>query len=502
MSDNILEIKNLTKTYPGVVALDNVNMNIKRGEVHAIVGENGAGKSTLIKSITGAVEPDHGVIRFDGKDYRHLDPKLSAEIGIGVIYQEFNLVPALSVAENIFLGNYSGNGVTVDFKEMNREAAEAMKKIGVRIPPQKTVYELAVGHQQIVEIMRSLVKDIKLLIMDEPTAPLTTKEVEQLMKIINSLREQGITIIYISHRLEEVFQLADRVSVMRDGEYITTMDVAETNMQELIRYMVGRELQGQFPPREKPVGEEVLRVEGLTGNGVRDISFTLHRGEIFGFAGLLGCGRTETMQLLYGAVKKTGGTVFLNGEEVDIKNTSTALQKGLGLIPEDRKRHGLFLPMTIKWNTSIGCIKKKLLKWGVIVDTKKERDLALEYKSKLKTKAPGIEQTVSNLSGGNQQKVVVSKVLATDAEIMIFDEPTRGIDVGAKQEMYNLIRKLVSEGKSVLLVSSEMEEVLGLSDRIAVLCEGRMMGILEREEFDQERILTLASGFTKEKKGA
>ena len=501
MPDNILEIKNLTKTYPGVVALDDVSMSIRRGEVHAIVGENGAGKSTLIKSITGAVEPDRGVIRFDGKDYRHLDPKLSSEIGIGVIYQEFTLVPALSVAENIFLGNYSGNGMTVDFKEMNKKAAEAMDKIGVRVPPQKSVYELAVGHQQIVEITRSLVKDIKLLIMDEPTAPLTTNEVAQLMEIIRSLKEQGITIIYISHRLEEVFQLADRVSVMRDGEYITTLDVAKTNMQELIRYMVGRELRGQFPPREKPVGEEILRVEGLTGNGVQNISFTLHRGEIFGFAGLLGCGRTETMQLLYGAAKKTGGKIFLNGREVDIKNTSIALSEGLGLIPEDRKQHGVFLSMTIKWNTSIGCIKQKLLKWGPVVDTKKERELALEYKDKLKTKAPGIEQTVSNLSGGNQQKVVVSKVLATDAEIMIFDEPTRGIDVGAKQEMYNLIRKLVDEGKSVILVSSEMEEVMGLSDRIAVLCEGKMMGILEREEFDQEHILTLASGLTTEKKG-
>jgi len=502
MPDNILEIKNLTKTYPGVVALDNVSMSIRRGEVHAIVGENGAGKSTLIKSITGAVEPDHGVIRFDSKDYHHLDPKISSEIGIGVIYQEFTLVPALSVAENIFLGNYSGNGMTVDFKDMNKRAAEAMNKIGVRIPPQKSVYELAVGHQQIVEITRSLVKDIKLLIMDEPTAPLTTNEVAQLMEIIQSLEEQGITIIYISHRLEEVFQLADRVSVMRDGEYITTLDVEKTDMPELIRYMVGRELKGQFPPREKPVGEEILRVEGLSGNGVQDINFTLHRGEIFGFAGLLGCGRTETMQLLYGAARKTAGKIFIKGREVDVKNTSVALEEGLGLIPEDRKQHGVFLTMTIKWNTSIGCIKKKLLKWGPVVDTKKERELALEYKDKLKTKAPGIEQVVSNLSGGNQQKVVVSKVLATDAEIMIFDEPTRGIDVGAKQEMYNLIRKLVDEGKSVILVSSEMEEVMGLSDRIAVLCEGKMMGILEREEFDQERILTLASGFTTEQKGS
>ena len=496
MSENILEIANLHKTYPGVVAIDNISMSFRKGEIHAIVGENGAGKSTLIKSITGAVVPDRGVIRFDGNEYARLDPELSSSVGIGAIYQEFTLIPALSVAENIFLGTYAGNGLTVDFKEMNKKAVEALKKIGVTIPPQKPVFELSVGYQQIVEITRSLVKDIRLLIMDEPTAPLTTNEVEQLMTIIKSLKEQGITIIYISHRLEEVFRIADRVSVMRDGQYITTLDIVDTNMKDLIRFMVGRELTGKYPPREKPIGEEVLRVEGLTGNGVRDIGFTLHKGEILGFAGLLGCGRTETMQLLYGAAKKTSGRVFLRGKEVEVRNTGYAVDRGIGLIPEDRKRHGVFLGMTIKWNTSIGCLKKKLIRYGIIVDTGKEKRLAQEYLTKLNTKAPSIEQLVANLSGGNQQKVVVSKVLATDAEIMIFDEPTRGIDVGAKQEMYVLIRQLVNEGKSVILVSSEMEEVIGLSDRIVVLCEGRQMGILEQGEFDQERILTLASGLT------
>ena len=496
MSENILEIMNLHKTYPGVVAIDNISMSFRKGEIHAIVGENGAGKSTLIKSITGAIVPDRGLIRFDGNEYARLDPELSSGVGIGAIYQEFTLIPALSVAENIFLGTYAGNGLIVDFKEMNKKAIEALKKIGVTIPPQKPVFELSVGYQQIVEITRSLVKDIRLLIMDEPTAPLTTNEVEQLMTIIKSLKEQGITIIYISHRLEEVFRIADRVSVMRDGQYITTLDIVDTNMKELIRFMVGRELTGKYPPREKPIGEEILRVEGLTGNGVRDIGFTLHKGEILGFAGLLGCGRTETMQLLYGAAKKTRGRIFLRGKEVEVRNTGYAVDRGIGLIPEDRKRHGIFLGMTIKWNTSIGCLKKKLIRYGIIVDTKKEKQLALEYLTKLNTKAPSIEQLVVNLSGGNQQKVVVSKVLATDAEIMIFDEPTRGIDVGAKQEMYILIRQLVNEGKSVIFVSSEMEEVIGLSDRIVVLCEGRQMGILERGEFDQERILTLASGLT------
>lgn len=494
MSDNILEIENLTKLYPGVVALDHVSLSVRRGEIHGIVGENGAGKSTLIKAITGAIAPNGGVIRFDGREYTHLDPKLSSGIGIGVIYQEFNLVPALSVAENIFLGNYAGNGFSVNFREMNRNAAEAMKKIGIRIPPQKPVSELTVGHQQIVEIMRSLVKDVKFLIMDEPTAPLTTNEVAQLYKIIRNLKEHGITIIYISHRLEELFDLADRVTVMRDGHYITTFNMAETNTGELIRCMVGHELSDKFPPREKPIGEELLRAEHLTGNGVRDISFALHKGEILGFAGLLGCGRTETMELLYGAAKKTGGKIFWHGREVEIRSTAGALRMGIGLIPEDRKKNGVFLNMTIRWNTAISCLRQKLLKYKIIVDTKKEKDLAVEYVNKLKTKTPGIDQLVANLSGGNQQKVVVAKVMATDAEIMIFDEPTRGIDVGAKQEMYALIRKMVSEGKSVIMISSEMAEVIGLSDRIVVLYEGLQMGILERDEFDQERILTLASG--------
>ncbi|MPM35916.1 Ribose import ATP-binding protein RbsA [bioreactor metagenome] len=374
-----------------------------------------------------------------------------------------------------------------------------MKKIGIKIPPQKPVGELTVGHQQIVEITRSLVKDVKFLIMDEPTAPLTSGEVEQLYKIIRSLKQQGITIIYISHRLEELFDLTDRVTVMRDGRYITTLNVPETTTAELIRHMVGRELSDTFPRREKPLGEEVLRVEHLSGNGVEDINFTLHRGEILGFAGLLGCGRTETMEIIYGAARKSGGKIYRNGREVDIRNTTVALELGIGLIPEDRKKNGVFLNMCISWNTAVSCLRQKLLKYKLIVEEKKERALALDYVGKLQIKTPGIEQLVGNLSGGNQQKVVVAKVMATDADIMIFDEPTRGIDVGAKQEMYLLIRKMVDGGKSVIMISSEMTEVIGLSDRIVVLCEGRQMGILEQEAFEQERILTLASGLGTEK---
>lgn len=494
MSDYILEIENLTKTYPGVVALDNIDLHVRRGEVHAIVGENGAGKSTLIKSITGAIVPDSGTITFDGVKHSRMTPKEAQVAGIGVIYQEFNLVPGLSVAENIFLGNYGKERGLVDFKLMNQKATEAMQRIGVQLNPNQAVWTLTVGRQQIVEILRSLVKNIKLLIMDEPTAPLTTSEVRQLFEIIQTLRQQGVTIIYISHRLEEIFELADRVTVMRDGQYITTLNIAETNKQELIRYMVGRELSNQFPERQTALGEEILRVENLTGNGVENISFDLHKGEILGFAGLLGCGRTETIELLYGSRKKESGKIFLHGKEVNVKSTTEAVELGLGLVPEDRKRTGAFLYSTITWNISIGCLKKKLMKYGVVVDRKKEGALAEEYHKKLRIKTPSLGQLVANLSGGNQQKVVVAKMLAMDAEILIFDEPTRGIDVGAKQEIYQLIRELVNEGKSVIMISSEMEEVLGLSDRIVVLHEGRQMGILNRDEFSQERILTLASG--------
>ena len=493
MADNILEISGLTKTYPGVVALDSIDLNVRRGEIHAIVGENGAGKSTLIKCITGAVSPDKGIIRFDGKEYTHFDPATSAQAGIGVIYQEFNLVPMLSVAENVFLGNLKGNGVTVNFKEMELEAGKVLESLGVHVPPGQPVETLSVGHQQTVEIARSLTKNLRLLIMDEPSAPLTTSEVEQMIRIVRTLKEKGISIIYISHRLEEIFELADRVTVMRDGQYITTINVADTDMKELIRYMVGRELTGEYPPRTKPIGEETLRVEHLTGNGVKEINFTLHRGEILGFAGLLGAGRTETMQVIFGARKKDGGQIYLNGKAAEIRDTTQALESGIGLIPEDRKRNGVFLPMSIAWNTGIACLRKKLSR-GMIVDQKKEQILAREYMNKLRTKATGTDQPVENLSGGNQQKVVVAKTLAADSEIIIFDEPTRGIDVGAKQEMYKLIRELADEGRSIIMVSSEMAELIGLSDRMVVLCEGRQMGILEREEFTQERILSLASG--------
>jgi len=493
MLENILEIEHLTKNYPGVVALDDVSLQIRRGEIHAIVGENGAGKSTLIKAITGALQPDSGVIRFDGHEYARLDPATAVRAGIGAVYQEFNLVPQLSAAENIFLGNYCGGRLTVSFREMNRRAAEAMREIGVDIPPRQAVESMTVGHQQIVEITRSLVRNMKLLIMDEPTAPLTNNEVEQLFRIVRLLKSQGMTVIFISHRIEEIFELADRVSVFRDGKYVITKDTAEAERQELIRYMVGHEVTGAFPPRVTPVSDEaVLSLENLTGNGVHDISFTLHKGEILGLAGLLGCGRTQTMQMVFGVARPKSGAIVLHGQRVNIKSPSDALQKSIGLIPEDRKRQGAFLEMTIMWNICISALKR--VSNGALLNKKKERGLAKAYIDLLRIRTPGMTQAVGYLSGGNQQKVVVSKVLATNADILILDEPTRGIDVGAKEEMYELIRQMSEAGKSIVLISSEMIELMGLADRLVILHEGRQTGTLERGEFDQERILTLASG--------
>lgn len=491
MPENILELQNIVKTYPGVRALSDVSIGFRPGEVHAIVGENGAGKSTLIKTITGVVKPDSGTILFEGQAVT-MDPIRSKKLGVGVIYQEFSLVPEMGVQENIFLGEKPGkNKLVADFKEMNARSAEIIAMTGVNMDPTQKVSTLTVGYQQIVEISRALSKDLKLLIMDEPSAPLTNNEIERLYLIIDALKKRGITIIYISHRMEEIFELSDRVSVMRDGQYITTINTADTNRQELISYMVGRELKETFPERTAPIGEEVLRAEHLTGNGVRDISFSLHKGEILGFAGLLGCGRTECLELIYGAKKRSSGEVYLNGAPVSFKNTNEAIAHGVGLIPEDRKKHGCFLDADIKWNTTISSVKK-ISRLG-IVDKKHEREVAQHYVEELRVKTPSIDQKVGNLSGGNQQKVVIAKMLATDANIMMFDEPTRGIDVGAKQEIYKLIRKLAEEGKSIIVVSSEMEEVIGLSDRIVVLSEGNMIGILEKSEFSQERILEMAS---------
>lgn len=490
--NNILRIKGLTKLYPGVRALDDFSVDIRKGEVHAFIGENGAGKSTLIKAIAGAIRPDAGVIQVEGTDYSELSPSLTKKLGIEVIYQEFNLVPSLSAAENVFLGEKTGSRHIVNIKRREKLATALFKQLNVEINPSKPVRDLSPAYQQIVEIAKAVSRDVKILIMDEPTAPLTVSEVGMLFHIVRQLREKGVTILYISHRLEELFEIGDRVTVMRDGVYVATKNIAEITRSEMISLMAGHAMNESYPARKAAVGEELLRVEHLTGNGVSDINFTLHKGEMLGFAGLVGAGRTELMRVLYGVARLESGQIFIEGTPVVIRSSQAAIRQGIGLIPEDRKGQGVFLPMSIQWNTVINNIKN-ISHFGV-VDKKKEKEITKRYGEKLRIKTPSFEQKVENLSGGNQQKVVIAKTLAANSKILIFDEPTRGIDVGAKQEIYKLMNELAESGCAIIIVSSEMPELLGMSDRIVVIAEGRQAGIVEKERFSQNYVLDLASG--------
>ena len=487
----MLELKNITKTYPGVVALNNVSVTFQQGEVHAVMGENGAGKSTMIKIISGAINPDPGgEIIFDGKSYTQMTPALSAENGVAVIYQDINLVTPMTVAENMFMGRKMGKGYSK--RRLNKLAQEIFDEYGFQLDPAMRVERLSPANQQMVEIARAISNNAKIMIMDEPTAPLAAAEVDLLFSIIAKLKAKGVTVIYISHRMDEVFQITERVTVLRDGQYVTTINTADTNRQQLVNLMVGRELNENFPTRKTPVGDVILEAKNLTGNSVENISFRLHRGEVLGFAGLVGSGRSETMELICGAKKMDSGEVWMNGQKMHINSPASAIEHGIGLIPEDRKEQGVILFNTVKFNTSLSAAHK-LTKFGFI-SGKKNREMAEKYRETLRIKVPHIDQMVVNLSGGNQQKVVLAKTLAADPDVIIFDEPTKGIDVGAKQEIYNLMNELVAQGKAIIMVSSDMEEILGMSDRIIVLHEGLVSGELRREEFSQERVLHLASG--------
>jgi ribose transport system ATP-binding protein len=489
MGEVILQMKNITKRYPGVVALNNVSVDFKEGEVHALLGENGAGKSTLIKVLSGAVINDSGEIIIDGKSYAHMTPQLSRSLGVEVIYQEYNLIPGLTVAENIYIGKQM-HGL-VDMKTMIRDAQAIFDKYGIDVDPKALVRDLSPAKQQLVEITKAVAKDARILVMDEPTAQLTLAEVEKLYEIIAALKAQNVAIIYISHRLDELFAVTDCVTIMRDGCYVDTVLTKETNRDHLIALMVGRELSNLYRTESSATDEVVLEVKNFSGLRNDDCSFELHRGEILGVAGLVGAGRTELMRLVYGADKKTSGTIVLNGKEVHIHSPKDALAHGIGLIPEDRKVQGCFLNNTIEWNIAISDIKR--MTTGGLVDNKKISKRAADYKEKLNIKTPSIKQMVRNLSGGNQQKVVLAKVLATDSDIIIFDEPTRGIDVGARHEIYTLMSDLVKQGKSIIMISSDMEELIGMSDRVIVMSEGKITGGLDRKDFTQEAILALAS---------
>ena len=489
----ILTLKNVTKEYPGVVALDHMNLEVYPGEVHALMGENGAGKSTLIKVVSGAIKPNGGTILYEGKEYDSMTPALSKKLGIGVIYQEFNLVPDLSVAENIFLGQKLTSGFTINRKLMNQRAKELMDSFGIDIDVTKDVKSLTVAYQQLVEITKTISSNVKVLIMDEPSAPLTNREIDAMFGIVRKLKAQGVAIIYISHRMEEIFALADRITVMRDGKYVGTKMASEIDNNGLIKMMVGRDLDEQYPTVEKEIGEVALEVNRLCTDALlKDISFQVHKGEILGLAGLVGAGRTETARAIFGADSKSSGEIRIHGKTVQIHSPKDAIKDGIALIPEDRKKHGALLEMTIRDNISFIAVKS-ISKAG-FVDRNADKNMAEKYIKELSIKTPSMEQLTRNLSGGNQQKVVLAKSLASNSDIIIFDEPTRGIDVGAKKEIYVLMNELAKKGMAIIMISSEMQELLGMSDRIIVMHEGEMMGELRKEDATQEKILELASG--------
>lgn len=489
----ILTLKNVTKEYPGVLALDHMNLEVYPGEVHALMGENGAGKSTLIKVVSGAIKPNGGTIEYEGTEYTSMTPAMSRKLGIGVIYQEFNLVPDLSVAENIFLGQKLTDGLTINRKLMNEKASQLMKSFGIDIDVTKEVKTLTVAYQQLVEITKTISSNVKVLIMDEPSAPLTNREIDAMFGIVRKLKEQGVAIIYISHRMEEIFALADRITVMRDGKYVGTKMASEIDQNGLIKMMVGRTLDEQFPTVEKEIGEVVLEVKNLSTDALlKNINLKVHKGEILGLAGLVGAGRTETARAIFGADPKASGTILIHGKEAHIRKPKDAISQGIALIPEDRKKHGALLEMTIRENISFISVKD-ISKAG-FVNRSEDKKLSEKYIKELSIKTPSMEQFAKNLSGGNQQKVVLAKSLASNSDIIIFDEPTRGIDVGAKKEIYVLMNELAKKGMAIIMISSEMQELLGMSDRIMVMHEGELMGELSKEEATQEKILELASG--------
>lgn len=493
MSDNILELKHITKLYPGVVALNDVSLEVRRGEILALVGENGAGKSTLIKTCSGAITPTQGEIVINGKSFTGMTPQTSEQNGIGVIYQEFNLVGDLSVAENIFLGRAIRKGMVIDLKAMEKESKKILDSLNIKINPKTLVKTLSVGYQQMVEIAKAVSQNAKLLIMDEPSAPLTSAEVEAMFAIVDKLKAGGVSIIYISHRLDEIFRLADRITILRDGQYVTTLNTDETNKDELVKYMVGRQLTEVYPKRDEIcVKDEVIfEAVNVSGNGDKNISFKIHRGEVLGLGGLVGAGRTEFAELMFGMRPKTAGKFIFKGKEISPKTPKDAIELGIGLVPEDRKKEGALLGMSIRCNINMPIYQR--ISKGTVINEKKEEEIAQTYRKEISIKTPTLDQLVKNLSGGNQQKVILAKWLAADSELLIFDEPTRGIDIGAKQEIYTLINHLVEQGKTVLMISSEMEELMGMSDRILILAEGNMTGELNKSEFDQERIMQLAS---------
>ncbi|TMN23794.1 sugar ABC transporter ATP-binding protein [Lentibacillus cibarius] len=491
-----VEMQGIDKSFSGNQVLKKVNLSIKQGEVHALVGENGAGKSTLIKILTGIHKRDEGTVRLNGKEVHFSHPKEAEQEGIMVIHQELNIIPHLTVAENMFLGKditYGKSGI-LNKKEMKKQCMKHLQKLGVsNIHPDDIAGDLSVGKQQMIEIARAISTNAKLIVMDEPTAALTDREIESLFDVVASLKQQGVAIIYISHRMEEIFRICDAITVLRDGEYIGSELITNVNFDSIVKMMVGRELGQRFPERGNTPGDVIFEVNGLARKGMfDDVNFFVRSGEILGIAGLMGAGRSEIMETIFGYAKKQRGTVRLNGKELVIKHPADAIKAGIGFITEDRKSQGLLTEFSIRDN--IALTNLKTVSSNGVIASKREMQLVDELMKRLGVKATGPSQETKSLSGGNQQKVVIAKWLGIKPKLLILDEPTRGVDVGAKKEIYSIMNELTESGVAIIMVSSELPEILGVSDRIMVIHEGTVAGIMDREEADQEKIMTAAAG--------
>lgn len=494
MNDLIIQMKSITKEFPGVRALKSVDLNIYKGKIMALLGENGAGKSTLMKILTGVYEKTSGEIVLNGEQVQIKNTKEAQNMGIAIIHQELNLISNLSIGENIFLGREPVNRFgKIEWSKLYKAAKVIMDRLGIAEKPETLVSELSIGKQQMVEIAKALSLNAQVIVMDEPTGALTDKETDSLFRVIRELKSEGRSIVYISHRLKEIFQVCDDVTIMRDGQFIAEYPINEVNEDKIIELMVGRKLSEQYPRISCQPGETLLEVKNLTNSYVKDISFSIKSGEIVGLAGLMGSGRTELARTLYGIYGKDSGDVIVQGKVVNIKSPGQAIQKGISYVSEDRKGNGVVLGLNIKENISLSVLQKLSGLFGII-DKKKEENAALDSIKGMSIKTSGVKQLVKNLSGGNQQKVSLSKSLMTSPKILILDEPTRGVDVGAKKEIYDIINQFKKAGMSIIMISSEIPEILGMSDRIMVMHEGRITGCLENEKANQESIMRLAVG--------
>ncbi len=490
-----VDMQHICKSFSGVHALEDVKLQIRPGEIHALMGENGAGKSTLIKILSGAYSKDSGTISIDGKEVNIRDPKDGIQNGISVIYQEFALVGDITVAENIFIDKLTGEGKIINWRQLKKNADDLLHKLGFdMINSGSVVNTLTIAYQQVIEIAKALSKNSKVIVLDEPTALLASSEVEQLFKLLFQLKDQGISIIYVSHRLDEIFRICDRITVLKDGTYVDTVNTRDIDEQKLVSMMIGRDMKDYFPERHAKIGDVVFEVKNLNaGNMVQDINFNVRSGEVLGFGGLVGAGRTETMRAIFGEDKKDSGEILYKGKKLNIKSPNASFKNGIGMLPEDRKHFGVLLDMPIRYNTTISSIYNFTNKLGVL-NQKKEAVRVTELGESMNLKAASIEAPVKSLSGGNQQKVALAKLLCSECEVYLFDEPTRGVDIGAKREIYALINSLAEQGKAIVMVSSEMTEIIGMCDRAMIMRRGRIAGELQKDELNEQNFINLSMG--------